>query len=122
MLGLPDMETHTGACHCKKVRYQATLDLSKPVLECNCSLCAVKGILWQFVPAESFTLLEGEEYLKEYLFNKQMIRHQFCTECGVEPFAYGENNGEKVVALNVRSIEGIDLDALERTKVDGKSF
>ena len=33
-----EARTHTGGCHCKKVRYEVTSDLSQ-VISCNCSNC-----------------------------------------------------------------------------------
>lgn len=42
--------------------------------------------------------------------------------CGIEAFARGTwPDGKTMAAINVRCVEGIDLDALQVTKVDGKS-
>jgi hypothetical protein len=116
-------KTYEGGCHCKNVRYSVELDLDQPVIECNCSHCQIKGILWQFVPKASFTLLLGEDSLKEYLFNKKTIRHQFCTNCGVEPFAFNTApDGTETAAINVRTIDDVDLAALTLTQANGKDF
>jgi hypothetical protein len=41
----------------------------------------------------------------------------------VESFARGTApNGDELVAINVRCLDGIDLDALTLTPVDGKCF
>ncbi|HWU24142.1 MAG TPA: GFA family protein [Candidatus Paceibacterota bacterium] len=115
-------QKHQGGCHCKAVRYEVELDLEQPVFECNCSHCQIKGTLWQFVPAEQFTLISGDDVLTEYRFNTQKLAHKFCSVCGVESFAYGEQNGTPTRAINVRTIDDIDLDALTRKKVNGKDF
>jgi len=115
-------KTHQGGCHCKAVRYEVELDLDQPVLECNCSHCQIKGTLWQFVPAEQFKLLSGEDTLTEYRFNTQKLQHLFCSICGVESFAYGEKDGAKTRAINIRTIDDLDLPALTRTQVNGKDF
>ncbi|HUN96046.1 MAG TPA: GFA family protein, partial [Bradyrhizobium sp.] len=64
----------------------------------------------------------GAENLKEYLFNQHAIRHQLCSDCGVEVFAYGKNpDGAEVVALNVSCIDGIELAKVALTPLDGRS-
>jgi hypothetical protein len=117
------MEKHTGGCHCGKIRYEADLDLSEPVIECDCSHCAMKGLLLQFTTPEHFRTLAGEEDAKVYRFNKLVIDHVLCPECGVEPFGKRKNpDGSPAVAVNVRTIDGIDLAALTRMPYAGKDF
>ena len=115
------METKTGGCHCKKVRYEVQIDLSQPVLECNCSHCQAKGFLLLFVPDSAFTLHSGQEDLTEYRFNTEQLQHLFCKTCGVEAFARGEKDGVGMYGVNVRSIDDIDLLKLQRVPYDGKS-
>jgi hypothetical protein len=118
-----DMETKTGGCHCKSVRYEAKADLSKEVIECNCSHCQIKGLLLSFIPSGDFRITEGEGNLTEYRFNTNKITHLFCRTCGVEAFAYGQDNsGNKTTALNVRSLDGIDLSAIKRMPFDGRNM
>lgn len=113
---------YKGACHCKKVAYEVDLELGK-VISCNCSHCQIKGLLLAFVPAEKFTLLTGKDDLTSYKFNKKTIDHLFCKHCGVESFARAKNKeGEDTVAINVRCLEGVDIDSLDLVKVDGKSW
>lgn len=117
------MQTYTGGCHCKDVRYEVALDLSAPVLECNCSHCQIQGALLSFAPGEQFTLTAGEDSLTEYRFHTNKIEHLFCKRCGIEPFGRGQNkDGNPTVAVNVRTVDDIDLAALTRMPVDGKSF
>ncbi len=117
------METYQGGCHCKLVRYEVKLDLAPPVLECNCSHCQAKGMLLSFVDAGDFTLISGEDALTEYRFNTEKIEHLFCKKCGVQAFGRGnKKDGTPTVAVNVRSIDGVDLATLTRMPVDGKSF
>ena len=51
---------HTGSCHCGAVRYTAELDLTQPVVACNCSMCGRAGWLLSFIPATKFHLEAGE--------------------------------------------------------------
>jgi hypothetical protein len=112
---------HQGGCHCGKVRFEATTDLAH-VISCNCSICTKHGLLLTFLPATKFKLLDGEEQLEEYRFNKGRIRHTFCRECGVETFGRGKHpEGFDMVALNVRCLDDIDLARLNPVPFDGKS-
>ena len=114
-------QTYEGGCHCGAVRYTVALDLSK-VMSCNCSICSKSGVLLAFAPAGDFTLLSGEDQLADYQFNRNIIHHHFCRTCGVRSFARGTKaDGSPVVAINARCLDGVDLDALEVHKVDGRS-
>lgn len=107
------MASHTGSCHCGKIAFAFESDPITEGLECNCSMCGRKGALMHFVPASAFTLKTPRENLGTYRFNKHIIAHHFCTTCGVSPFAEGENPpGNKMVALNLRCVDGIDTRAL----------
>jgi hypothetical protein len=116
------MEKRTGGCHCKAVRYEVEIDLNQPVIECNCSHCQIKGLLLSFVPEEKFTHVSGEDNQTEYHFNTHKIHHTFCKTCGVQSFGRGKNaDGSGAVAINVRTIDDIDLSKLTRMPYDGRS-
>lgn len=118
------MTTHKGSCHCGAVKYSFEGDLGEPVMECNCSHCSRKGFLLKFIPAEAFTLETPDAPLTEYRFNARSIAHLFCPTCGVQAFARGDDpsTGAELVAINVRCVEGVELDELNRQAVDGASF
>lgn len=116
------MDKKTGGCHCKRVRYEVELDLSQPVIECNCSHCEAKGMLLSFVPEEKFSLLEGESELTDYRFNKGLIAHLFCKHCGVQAFGKGSGPNGPTVAINVRTIDGVDVSTLIRKPFNGKEY
>jgi hypothetical protein len=72
---------------------------------------------------EAFTLLSGEGNLVDYQFNKKVIHHLFCRECGVESFARGKaEDGREVFAVNIRCLDGLDISALSPKPFDGKSL
>jgi hypothetical protein len=114
--------THHGSCHCARVRFDVDGTLAQ-AMECNCSHCSRKGYLLWFVPRAQFHLQTPENALAAYTFNKHHIRHQFCTTCGCAPFAFGQDrSGAPTVAVNVRCLENVDLGAIQRVAVDGRSF
>ena len=114
-------KTYEGGCHCGHVRFQAKADLDQ-VMSCNCSICTKHGFLWTFIPPALFELQSGGDDLAEYQFNKHVIHHLFCPRCGVESFARGKRpDGADAIALNVRSLAGIDIAALKPHPFDGRS-
>ncbi len=120
---MADMKTYTGGCHCGKVAYEANVNLDS-VISCNCSICQKRGMLLTFVSPEQFKLTKGEQKaLTDYQFNKKVIHHLFCPDCGVESFATGTTpDGKQMYAVNVRCLEGVDLAALQPRPVDGRRF
>jgi hypothetical protein len=111
---------YRGSCHCGNVAYEVEGDIEK-VIACNCSMCQRKGSLLWFAPLEKFKRLTPESNEKSYLFNNHVIDHRFCTNCGMHSFAIGVNpKGEKMAAINVRSVENIDLDTLQVSHYDGR--
>ena len=122
-LSMENEKTYTGSCHCGTVTFTATSAPITQAMSCNCSHCSRKGFLLHFIPRVSFTLTSGEDNLTEYRFNKKKIAHLFCKTCGIEGFGFGEGeDGSKMVALNVRCLEDIDLDTLEIQQFNGKEY
>ena len=72
------MQTYRGSCHCGCVRFEIQADLHQ-LSQCNCSMCAKKGLLACYVPPEQFRLLEGEGQLTLYQFNKKIAKHFFAS-------------------------------------------
>ena len=113
---------YTGGCHCGQVRYDVTLDLDK-VVTCNCSICTKTGAILSAVPAEQFKLLSGEDMLSDYTFNKHVIHHHFCPDCGIRSFSRGKGpGGAEMVAVNVRCLDDVDLAAIAPQKFDGRNW
>lgn len=113
---------YTGGCHCGAVRYEVETSID-PVIACNCSICRARGSLLAFAPNDRFRLLSGEEALSDYQFNRKVIHHLFCSKCGTSSFSRGRRpDGAEVVAINVRCLEGIDLDVLTVRKFDGANL
>jgi hypothetical protein len=60
--------------------------------------------------SETFELQSGSDTLSEYQFHKHVSHHLFYPDCGVQAFARGKlPDGFDVVALNVGSLDGIDV-------------
>jgi hypothetical protein len=119
---MANAKPYTGSCHCGKVSYEITAELGQ-VIACNCSMCGRKGHLLTFVAPDQFKLLSGEGATTDYQFNTKNIHHLFCSTCGVSAYGWGTGrDGGKMYSINARCLEGVDPDALDVKKVDGKSF
>ena len=119
---MAETTTYKGSCHCGEVSYEVDLELGK-VIACNCSICSRMGWLLSFVPASQFRLLSGEKVLVDYQFGKKSIHHPFCSKCGIRSFCGGTDpGGNEVRGVNVRCLEGVEVDKLEVMHYDGKNF
>jgi hypothetical protein len=119
---MAETTTYTGGCHCGAVRYEVEAALDK-VVSCNCSICSKTGSLLAFAPETSFRLLSGEDNLSDYQFNKKIIHHLFCKSCGTRSFMRGAApNGDTMVAINVRCLDDVDIEALPVTSFDRKKL
>ena len=114
------MTTFEGGCHCGRVRFRVTATLDG-VTECNCSICARKGILHLIVPREQFELVSGGDELTTYRFNTGVAQHHFCRHCGIHSFYVPRSDPEKI-DVNVRCLDGVDLDAIEIHRFDGRHW
>jgi len=113
-------ETMEGGCHCGRVRFRVTADLAQ-VTYCNCSICAKKGFLHLIVPQDQFVLISGKDDLTTYQFNTKVAKHTFCKHCGMHPFYVPRSDPDKI-DVNVRCLDGVDLDAFSVKTFDGKNW
>lgn len=113
--------SHRGSCHCGRVHFEVE-GTFESAMECNCSHCSRKGYLLWFVQRTAFTLTSEASAMSTYTFNKHVIQHNFCPQCGCAPFGFGHHNGVAMAAVNVRCLEGVDLAQVPRVPVDGRSF
>lgn len=113
---------YTGSCHCGGIRFEVDGDLDG-AMACNCSICQRKGSLLWFVPRDRLRLLTPEDAAATYTFNRHAIRHRFCATCGIHPFGEGTDpKGQRMAAINVRCLDGVDLDALPVHRFDGRAL
>lgn len=115
-------QTYNGSCHCKAVMFTADLDLAG-ALQCNCSICSKLGAVWAFAPKAKLQLTSGADALGDYQFGKKHLHHRRCTKCGIETFAEGvAPDGTPTVGVNLRCLEGVDVEKLSPRQHDGRSL
>ena len=115
------MKKYQGGCHCCKFSYEVEADLSNTIA-CNCSICTKRGSILAFTPETNFTLKSGANDTTDYLWNKKVIHHLFCKNCGILSYAKAVGpDGINMVAINVRCLDDVDLSTIKPTPYDGRS-
>ena len=113
---------YLGSCHCSKISFEVEGTL-EGAMACNCSICSRKGSLLWFVPRDQLRLKTPESDIRVYTFNKHVIEHCFCGNCGIHTFGRGvDPKGNKMAAINIRCLEGVDLDKVPVKHFDGKAL
>ncbi|KAJ7055059.1 Mss4-like protein [Mycena amicta] len=121
-----------GNCRCGAVAYTlVSPDKITEASECNCSICWRDAGLWIYPTTKSVTF-RGLDSATEYGFAAKLTYHGFCKVCGVSVFErftgidpplhdkpeyYGKERN-LWTALNVRTINDLDVGTLQIEKVD----
>ncbi len=112
--------TYRGGCHCGAVAFEVDGE-PEGIETCNCSICAMKAYVHWQVPRDRFRLLRGKDAIETYRFNREIAQHHFCRTCGVASFYIPRSNPDQI-DVNVRCVEGIDLDSLQIGFFDGRNW
>ena len=115
------MKTHTGGCHCGRVRFEVSAPARIDVTDCNCSMCTKAGYLHLIVPKDRFRLLSGEDALTAYQFNTGVAKHLFCRVCGIKSF-YVPRSHPDAFSVNVRCLDEGTVDSMNVVKKDGRNW
>jgi hypothetical protein len=113
--------THSGGCHCGRVRFEVEAPAEISVDECNCSMCARSGYLHLIVPAKQFRITKGEEALTTYSFNTGVAKHLFCATCGIKSF-YVPRSHPDGISVNARCIDSNTVTGMKVTPIDGRNW
>lgn len=112
--------TYHGSCHCKKVRYEADIDLSAGTGKCNCSFCWKTRNWSAGIKPNAFRLVEGKEHVSEYGFRPESQNHHvFCRHCGVRLYTYGyiEQIGGDYVSVALSTLDDLRAEDLAAAPV-----
>jgi hypothetical protein len=113
--------THTGGCHCGRVRFEVRAPARFEVKDCNCSMCAKSGYLHLMVPKSQFRLLRGEEVLTTYEFNTRTAKHLFCSVCGIKAF-YVPRSHPDGYSVNARCLDEGTVEQMTIVPLDGRNW
>ena len=113
---------YQGSCHCGKISYEVEGEIDT-VFQCNCSICTKRGYLLWFAPRDKVSLKMPESGLSTYQFNRKIVKHHFCPECGCAPIGFGKDKqGNEMAAINVRCLDDVDISQFKIQHVDGRSL
>jgi hypothetical protein len=113
---------YQGSCHCGGIAFEVEGEVDSG-LACNCSICHRRGSLLWFVPRSALTLKTPTENMSTYTFNQHVVKHLFCSTCGIHPFGEGmDPQGNEVAAINLRCLQGFDLDSVPVHTFDGRAI
>jgi hypothetical protein len=115
------MLTHSGGCHCGRVRFEVIAPADIEAEECDCSVCSKAGFLHLIVPAERFKLLCGSDALTTYTFNTGVAKHLFCATCGVKSF-YVPRSHPDGFSVNVRCIDSGSIESMTVRPFNGRDW
>lgn len=113
-----------GSCHCGRLRIEVDVDdPGTAALVCNCSICGRRGSLLWFVPRQALRLAMPDAEAATYTFGRAVIGHRFCPRCGIHVWGEGSDpQGRAMAAINIRCLEGLDLDAVPLERFDGRAL
>jgi hypothetical protein len=115
------MVSHSGGCHCGRVRFEVMAPARLTVSDCNCSICSKSGYLHLVVPKSRFKLLQGEESLTTYTFNTQVAKHFFCSVCGVKSF-YVPRSHPDGYSVNARCLDPESIEEITIEPFNGREW
>jgi hypothetical protein len=113
--------THSGGCHCGRVRFEVEAPERLVVSDCNCSICTKSGYLHLTVPKTRFRLIRGADVLTCYQFNTGTARHLFCRVCGVKSF-YVPRSDPDGYSVNARCLDAGTVRELVIQPFNGQEF
>jgi len=125
------MKTYLGSCHCGKVRFEVDAEIDH-VRACDCSVCRRRGALNHRVAKASLRLLTPWDELAVYQWGSRTARDYFCPVCGILPFRRPSDPTPQELldgvppfdgwAINVRCLDGVDLDSIPLRKIVGSAI
>ncbi|MGH7282888.1 MAG: GFA family protein [Polyangiaceae bacterium] len=115
------MKSYDGGCHCGAVRFRARLEDDQEVIDCNCSMCAKKGIVHFIVPEDRFEILKGRDALAVYTFGTHVAKHMFCKTCGIHAFYRPRSHPDRW-DVNARCLDDDAWKTRRVVKFDGQKW
>lgn len=108
------IKTYQGSCQCRRVKFEASLDLGAGTSKCNCTSCWKRRWWSARVQPSDFKMQAGLEALSGYKPGAEKAGG-FCTSCGVRTFVWvdaAEWNDGEYVSINVAALDAVPPEEL----------
>jgi hypothetical protein len=123
------MPLYTTSCHCGGVRFEVIADIDH-VRVCDCSIRRGRGTLNYRVPRENLRLLTGWESLTLYEWGSRTVKDYFrhadpCIPTYWQSVPQELRGGAAPFdewAVNVRCLDGLDLDSIPIERIFGSEI
>jgi hypothetical protein len=125
-----NLKKYEASCHCGTIQFTLLLPPldTIPVYNCNCSICDINGYLNVYPFSEDIEWITSPEVLErslgKYRWNRKLREHQFCKECGtslcIDFSGVGESLEKPHMAVNARTLKGVDWRELDLKPFDGR--
>ncbi|MDE1466451.1 GFA family protein [Aurantiacibacter sp. D1-12] len=114
-------KAEAGGCHCGAVRFSFAMPEEPLIRRCNCTICAMKGIVMLDVPKTDVEVTEGQDMLSTYTFGSGVAKHHFCSNCGIHVLQELRSEPDNV-AVSYACIDGRSIYDLKECLVfDGQN-
>ena len=112
-------ERREGGCHCGAARFAFAMPEEPLIRRCNCSICAMKGIVMLDVPKADVEVTQGREALATYSFGSGVAKHHFCVRCGIHVLQELRSEPENC-AVSLACVDGSDVYDVDVPVFNGK--
>jgi len=109
-------QRYIATCHCKKVVVGLHMRVDRIWL-CNCTICAMRGGHWVYLPEKDLQIMSGHGYLQAYLYNTRTCKNMFCSNCGIHVYAHARSLPGHC-AIKIECIENFPMKLLNELLVD----
>ena len=112
--------SRNAACHCGAVTFCFSMPERPLIRRCNCSICAMKGVVMLDVPMNDLEVTGGQDRISTYSFGSGAARHHFCAVCGIHTFHQLRSEPDHY-GVNLACVEGLSpYDLAEVPVFDGQ--
>jgi hypothetical protein len=104
------VRTYHGSCRCKKIQFEADIDLSAGTSKCNCTYCWKTRWWGVGITPQAFRLIAAPAELGYGFPTEKLATRALCKDCGITSFGWGhiEQIGGDYVSISLSSLDDLD--------------
>lgn len=114
------MTAVAGSCHCGAIQFEVDWPITE-LTTCDCTLCVKRNALMTKVPETALRIIAGEDRLTLYQWNTRVVKHYFCSRCGIYVF-HRKRAAPDHFGVNVFCLEDFDPESVPVRATDGATM